>query len=201
MMAKGRHVNKSEATRRPTGTAAMQAGRRGAVHARRPIGSTTTANGQPRPPPVGPDPATPAGNGPERGHRAGLHCGGVPAPAVPGSPAARRRRIPLLVSSAYSSAVLPVLGGKRLRGLVAADRPTAARVAAARRGQRRHLGIHLDGSSSPIWPIPQAPCHRPPAIAGTTIRGSLLVRPRSPTASVGHSRWRPSSPKSTERLL
>jgi hypothetical protein len=49
-------------------SAAMRTGRCGVVRVRRPTGSTTTASGQPRPPPVGPAPATPAGNGPERGH-------------------------------------------------------------------------------------------------------------------------------------
>ena len=69
-------------------------------------------------------------------------------PAAPGFPAARRNRIPGQVSWACSSSVSPVLGGKPVRRLIAADRTASVRVTAARGSQGDHehpaagLGAH-----------------------------------------------------------
>jgi AAA ATPase domain len=90
--------------------------RSGAVRARRPGGSRKRASGHPHPLPAGPAPADQAGTGQVLERSAGRRPGAAPVPAAPGSPAARRRHTPHRASSACSSAVLPVLGGKRLRG-------------------------------------------------------------------------------------
>jgi hypothetical protein len=128
-----------------------QVRRYGAVRARRPGGSRTTANGRRRPPPAGPAPAAQGGSGQARERSAGQHSAGVPAPVAPGSPAAHRKRIPHQASSAWSSAVLPVLGGKRLRSLIAADRAAPPRVPAIRWGQRHHEDAATDlGAHEPV---------------------------------------------------
>ena len=80
--------------------------------------------------------------------------GGIPPscrPVAPGSPAARRRRIPPQASSAWSSAVLPVLGGECLRSLIAADRAAPSRVPAIGWGQRHHEDAATDlGAHEPV---------------------------------------------------
>src|SRR5208337_4846528 len=119
----------------------------GAVRVRLPGGSTPIATGRRNRPRGGPAPAVPGGTARAPVCPVGTHGVGGPVPAAPGFPAARRNRIPGQVSWACSSSVSPVLGGKPVRRLVAADRTASVRVTAVRwrlgRVKQRVAGPHV----------------------------------------------------------